>query len=167
MRSPNEITQSELKGYLSYSPETGLFVWLNNMKYRIKAGDIAGSTRKDNGRVMIKINKVTYQAARLAYLYMTGSHVPKGLMIAYRDRNRTNLQWDNLVAVSRTTLNLSLTDVYKDTATGVRGVTRNGKRFVAREWNSKEKKNINIGTYATISLATEAKEAFDDKHRKF
>ncbi len=89
MRTLNEITQKELKGYLSYDENTGLFTWLNNMGYKTRAGSIAGSTRKDNGRVMIKIHGTNYQAARLAY-HLGSSGIPYNTWLCSRSHFGNN-----------------------------------------------------------------------------
>ena len=154
------MTQHQLESILEYEPNTGLFTWRENIGCKIRAGSIAGSTRRDNGRVMIKISGTTYQASRLAFLYMTGSDVPKGLTVAYKDRNRSNLTWDNLIAVSRTNLNHNYTEVYSNTETDTRGITINGNvhknKYTARLWNGKKKKYNFVGNYPTIEEAQAA-----------
>lgn len=62
------LTQAQLKQYLDYDPETGLFTW-KCKKQGVKTGEIAGNINTD-GYVRIVINYKPYAAHRLAWLYM-------------------------------------------------------------------------------------------------
>jgi len=66
------IGRGELKKLFHYNPKSGLFTRLvsKNSKHRI--GDVAGSLHKQSGYIKIEINKKSYMAHRLAWLYMTG-----------------------------------------------------------------------------------------------
>lgn len=67
------ITQSYLKDRLEYNPNTGIFTWINvHPKCRFPAGTIANSRRTKGIRIMI--DRVSYQAHKLAVLYMTGTY---------------------------------------------------------------------------------------------
>lgn len=80
-----------LKTLLHYSPETGLFRWLQR-KGNSKAGSIAGTIA--NGYVQIRIDGSQFLGHRLAWLYMTGTLPP--FQIDHRDLNRSNNVWTNL-----------------------------------------------------------------------
>jgi hypothetical protein len=64
------LTQTELKEYLHYNPDTGVFTWKKSTSKRMKVGSVAGSHY--SGTIGIVINKKPYRANRLAWLYMTG-----------------------------------------------------------------------------------------------
>lgn len=70
------ITQAELKEYLNYDENTGIFTWKVSPSCAVKAGMIAGGTRKDR-YTHIKILGRFYLAHRLAWLYMYGHHPEK------------------------------------------------------------------------------------------
>ena len=65
------LTQAELKSYLHYNPETGIFTWLHTRSNRALKGNSAG-TISHRGYIHISINGKAYQAHRLAWLYVYG-----------------------------------------------------------------------------------------------
>jgi len=63
---------AELKKYLFYDPETGLFTWIKKVKCsRREVGSIAGSDN-GSGYIMIGIKAVNYKAHRLAWAFYYG-----------------------------------------------------------------------------------------------
>jgi len=69
------ITQEELKKILSYSQDSGLFVWIRVSKYHNeKRGKIAGGVCESRGKYykVIRINRRGYKAHRLAWIYVYG-----------------------------------------------------------------------------------------------
>ena len=68
------MNQEQLKSIMTYDPETGLFFWLSDIKYR-RPGYMekpAGSINIYTGHRTIMYNGKRYQASHLAYLYMIG-----------------------------------------------------------------------------------------------
>jgi hypothetical protein len=65
------ITQLELKEVLHYNQDTGIFTWINPVR-KTMLNVIAG-TMSHERYVVIKINKKTYRAHRLAWLYVYGN----------------------------------------------------------------------------------------------
>ena len=80
------ITQKRLKELLHYDPDTGIFTWLADGKCKRKAGDTAGTLDSSNGYIRIRIDKRSYVAHRLAWLYMHGSWPDELLDHINRDR---------------------------------------------------------------------------------
>lgn len=91
-----ELTQARLKEFLHYDPDTGLFTWIaKSSPYSfVKFGYVAGSLHKRTGHWNIKIDKKTYQASRLAWLYVYGLF-PKG-EINHIDGDNKNNSLSNL-----------------------------------------------------------------------
>ncbi len=85
---------NELRDKLAYDEVTGKITWLAS-RYRINAGDEAGSISSSDGRRYIKINQVSYSAHRLAY-YLYHEVDPYPLTIDHKDRNPLNNRINNL-----------------------------------------------------------------------
>lgn len=66
----SSLTQARLQELLDYDPGTGIFRWKVD-RYRVKAGDVAGSIDA-SGYMKIVIDQTQYYAHRLAWLYVYG-----------------------------------------------------------------------------------------------
>lgn len=64
------LSQLDLKKILHYSAETGVFIWINAY-HKSRIGNVAGTIMK-NGYSYICINKSSFRAHRLAWLYVFG-----------------------------------------------------------------------------------------------
>jgi len=78
------ITQERLKQVLTYDPLTGDFFRLNGKK---------AGTLTNKGTVHIMVDRVAYQAHRLAYVYM-GEPLPA--IVDHKNRVRNDNRWENL-----------------------------------------------------------------------
>lgn len=67
------ISQYELKKYLNYDHNTGIFTWIFQAGRRVKVGMVAGTVKED-GRIEIALNRKKYKAHRLAWLYIHGEY---------------------------------------------------------------------------------------------
>jgi HNH endonuclease/AP2 domain len=134
------ITQDYLQGILSYSPESGNFVWL--IQYgRAHPGKIAGSVRKD-GYVCIKIEGIPYKAHRLAWLYMTGEW-PIG-RVDHEDNCQSNNRWENLRLASHSQ-NMANRKLNKNNRSGFKGVSLKNGRYFA--YVSKDGSRYSLGYF--------------------
>ena len=66
------LTQAELKEYLYFNPESGIFTHIKTRSGAVKTGSIAGYSNP-KGYVTIEIKGSAYQAHRLAWLYTYGA----------------------------------------------------------------------------------------------
>ena len=89
------ITQSELKMWLTYYPDTGKFIWnvsggpsFNRPTEGTEAGTIT------RGRRVIRILGRGHFASRLAWLYMTGESPT--MDIDHINRDKSDDRWCNL-----------------------------------------------------------------------
>lgn len=65
------ITEKRLREVLNYDPKTGVFRWRVSKARSVKVGEIAGHVN-DRGYVKITLDRATYRAHRLAWLYVYG-----------------------------------------------------------------------------------------------
>lgn len=146
-----ELTAARLRELLHYDPETGAFRWLIDRR-RTKAGDIAGSRRRD-GYVSISCAGSSYVAHRLAWLYMHGSW-PE-LDVDHKDGDRANNAFDNLRQASDSQ-NAQNRAVRIDSSSGIPGV---GWHKGKGRWQAKigvNGRRIFLGSFRTAEEACAA-----------
>lgn len=168
------LTQSQLKKLLHYSPETGVFTWIARPVRKdcartdkawnsAWAGKPAGSINS-YGYVVVSLGRGhTFQASRLAFLYMKGRW-PNG-DAEHADRNQSNNAWTNLREATRSE-NLA-NRTYKKTQTGFKGVIKlpNGK-YRARVAIAGKMRHI--GVFWDAESASDAvKAALTDQYGSF
>lgn len=79
MKAESGLTAARIRDLLEYCPDTGVFTWkhekrtgFNNSALMHAAGGIAGTPRKADGRIVIRLEGKTYLGYRLAWAWMTG-----------------------------------------------------------------------------------------------
>jgi hypothetical protein len=155
------LTHQHLLSVLSYSKETGVFVWLIDSG-RARIGKVAGHVRKD-GYVQIIIDKVKYKAHRLAWFYVTGEW-PKG-RLDHRDNCGSNNIWRNLRPATHSQ-NMANRKLNANNTTGFKGVFPRGSRF--RAYIQKDGRRYNLGTFRTAEeAATVAAAKSQELHGEF
>lgn len=147
------MTQKELKQYLNYDPDTGVFTWKVTKRKDMKPGSIAG-TISVNGYWVIRINDKLYYAHRLAFLYMEG-YFPEH-QVDHINRIKDDNRWCNLREVSRQCNSKNCGPSSKNTSgiVGVIWLKRDNK------WCSRiaiNKKQIGLGTFESKADAARAR----------
>ena len=145
------LTQEELKRQLHYDPDTGIFKWAIR-KPKVKFGAIAGKI-KPKGYIEIRVNLVSYQAHRLAWLYVYGAW-PEGL-IDHINRS----PGDNRIANLRTAShqqNFRNVPVGRRSSTGIKGVSPHGKSGKYRAAIRVDGRRLWLGLFNTIEEAADA-----------
>jgi|688.fasta_scaffold1031559_1 hypothetical protein len=135
------ITQNELKNALSYNENTGIFLWKQDNKFnRVKGGTKAGLIHA-HGYVKICINRKSYMAHRLAWLYVHG-YFPE--TIDHINGIRCDNRIENLRPCTRSENNYN-SRMRSDNTSGVKGVfwSTKYKKWVARIYVNKE--GISLG----------------------
>ena len=134
----NDLTAQRLRELLDYNAETGTFVWRVKTSTRNSAGAVAGWT-EPNGYKRLCIDSRKVWAHRAAWLYMTGNYPEHH--IDHIDGNPLNNRFQNLRDVSQRANVHNQRRAHSQSTTGLLGVQRAGKRFVARI----EASGVNIG----------------------
>ena len=137
-----QITQESLKELLHYNPETGVFTWIKKPNRKVLIGSIAGSilkTGRDIGRTNICLNRITFGAHRLAWLYMTGEWPTK--VIDHINGNPQDNRFANLRSVSCRENSQNLRKQPAGGASGLLGAAKGsgGKWVAAIKINGKKK----------------------------
>jgi hypothetical protein len=156
------ITADRLRELLRYDQGTGQFTWASRTSpsSRAKVGDLAG-TPNNRGYLYIKVFKVTYQAHRLAWLYMTGDW-PRN-EIDHIDLNRGNNSWSNLRESTRTQNNANRSACANNKC-GLKGVDYRRK---IKKWRAQIAiggKKIHLGSFCTPEDAHAAYVAAAEKY---
>lgn len=156
------ITQAELQQILHYDPLTGLFTWIKKIARCINVGSVAGSL-KPNGYIEIMINRTSYGAHRLAWLYVHGSFPPEFIDHANNIRNDNSLA--NLRKATRAQNAINSKISSKNTS-GYKGVSwnKNGKKWQATIRINKKK--IYLGSFDTAKKASKVYNAAAIKNHK-
>jgi len=159
---PSKISQEYLKSVLDYDPVSGIFIWkVSSANNQHEVGSIAGVSVNHGNKtnyVMIGINKQSYRAHRLAFLYMTGE-IP--FHVDHKDRDGTNNKWENLRPSNKQS-NAANTDRRLDNTSGYKGVSYKAGKHRQKRWRAcifKDGKQISIGVYTTKE---EAAKAYDE-----
>ena len=122
------ISQEKLKEYLQYDQITGDFTWIKKPTKSMAIGTIAGCLGS-HGYLRININFKTYQAHRLAFLYMTG-FMPE--QVDHINHNRGDNRWVNLRGANNS-INSKNRSMHPNNTSGCSGVSFVKK---ARVWRS-------------------------------
>jgi HNH endonuclease/AP2 domain len=125
------LTAAQLRLLLDYNPDTGVFTWRIPPHPRFRVGAVAGCLFS-NGYRYIKIEKRTYKAHRLAWLYMSGEW-PVGEL-----DHKNTVRHDNRIANLRQPPSRSLacanTSKSSRNKSGYKGVSRCGNSWRAQIW---------------------------------
>ena len=141
----------DIKAYLSYDPDTGVFTRLTNNN-RWKAGHTTGALDKA-GYVIILYKGKRYKAHRLAWYYVYGS-IPM-YNIDHINEDKSDNRIDNLRLDNKNNNAQNVSSPSKNSKSGVRGV----------HWCTRDKKwiaQIHInGKQVCVARADNIQEAYD------
>ena len=118
-----QLTQARLKELLHYDPDTGIFTRKIN-RHAYRAGEIAGSIHR-KGYIRISIDRRSYSAHRLAWLYMYG-HFPEN-QIDHINHIKSDNRITNLREVTNQ-INCRNSRLPKNNKSGIIGVYWNSWR---------------------------------------
>lgn len=145
------LTHERLKNQLHYDPASGVFTWAAK-KQKVKVGSVAGKVRP-NGYVEIRVDLISYQAHRLAWLYMTGDWPEAD--IDHINRNPSDNRFTNLRPATRSQ-NLCNVVALSSSTTGVKGVDLHKASGKYRARIRAGGRRIELGLFATLDEARDA-----------
>lgn len=143
-----ELTQARLKEIIHYDPDTGYFTWLVSNSNRTPVGSCAGSRRRRYAQ--ITVDKIRYQAHRLAFLYMTGSFPPAEA--DHINRDPTDNRWSNLRAATSHENKLNRR-IQSNNKSGYRGVSWYAPGNKWRVRGTINRREIALGYYDQLEEA--------------
>ena len=146
------LTQDKLKSRLHYDPKEGVFTWLTS---RRRAGALSSQ-----GYIKITFEGRTYQAHRLAFLYMTGALPAQD--VDHINCSRADNRWCNLQDVPRSLNAMNRASPNKNNGHGFRGVTVRRSKWVAVLCIKRTKQYL--GIFDTPEAAHNAYESAKKKH---
>lgn len=149
MRYTPNFSHSELKGLLSYDPDTGIFRRLKSSA-RAKAGAVAGYVDK-NGYVRVSVGGFLVWAHRLAWFYSHGEWPSK--FIDHINRNPADNRLVNLRDVPHS-INMRNRAAYGQVP--LLGVTQPKDRKSFRAQITRDRKTKHLGRFKTAEAAHQA-----------
>ena len=153
------VTQNLLKEFVSYNPESGVFIWLKGYNNR-NVGKVAGMIDCEGYRC-IKFKGRIFRAHHLAWMYMHGEF-PNSVM-DHVDGNRANNAIANLRVVTFAGNSQNQKIAHKDGKYGLLGVDKLSHRKLFRARIATNGKRVTLGYFKT---SEEAHEAYVEAKRK-
>lgn len=121
----------ELKEFLDYNPNTGIFTWIKKPNNRIKVGQVAGVMTK-KGYVRIAFKGIKYLAHRLAYYTYHGVD-PLENLVDHKYGDGSNNKIKNLRLANKSQNGANHIKLRSDNTSGVIGVSWNK---VHKKWQA-------------------------------
>lgn len=150
----------DIKDFISYDQDTGEFRWAANCGARGRVGALIHNPTS-LGYLVVVFRERRHPAHHLAWWWSYGERALSEIDHingARADNRISNLR---LATREQNTRNAS---VRRDSKTGVKGVSPDGKSFRARCW-ANGKRHF-IGNFPTIELAARAVREFREKNHK-
>ena len=136
----------ELKEFLDYNPDTGIFTWIKKPNRRIKVGQVAGRAH-GNGYIRIRFKGIDYFAHRLAY-YMYHGVDPLENLVDHKYGDRTNNKIKDLRLASKSQNGTNHIKLRSDNTSGVIGVSwcKDKKKWGSRIYHYGVQKHLGYFT---------------------
>lgn len=154
------VTADQVREFINYDPETGIFTWKKKPNRKIRIGDIAGFVN-GLGYSRIHVLGKTYQGHRLAWLIMTGDFPKYGIdhINGIRDDNR----WINLRDVPQ--VDNGRNQKRKSTNTsGITGVSWWEKRKKWQAYIKVDGIRIHLGLFSDFDTAASVRKSAEQKY---
>lgn len=148
-----KISRERLMQVLDYSPDTGVFTWINGNSRNVNQGDIAGY-KNSRGYIKIRVGSRLFFAHRLAWIYVYGEDID-GHEIDHINGDKSDNRICNL-RISSHQQNMFNMKKKSTNKSGVKGVHFDKRCNKWRAQTSINKKRVHIGLFDTIESAEKA-----------
>lgn len=148
-----KISRERLMRVLDYSPDTGVFTWINGNSRNVNPGDIAGY-KNSCGYIKIRVGSSLFFAHRLAWIYVYGEDID-GHEIDHinGDKSDNRICYLRISSHQQNMFNMKKKSTNKS---GVKGVHFDKRCNKWRAQTSINKKRVHIGLFDTIESAEKA-----------
>ena len=123
----------ELKEFLDYNPDTGIFTWKKQVAPNIKVGQKAGVMHSWTYYIIITFKNREYYAHRLGY-YMYHGIDPLEKLVDHIDGDKSNNKINNLRLASKSQNGRNRVNLPSNNTSGVIGVSWDKNK---KKWRSK------------------------------
>ena len=153
----------ELKEFLDYNPDTGIFTWKKKVALNIKVGQKAGVMNSWTCYIQIRFKGIGYKAHRLAY-YMYHGVDPLENFVDHEYGDRRNNKIKDLRLASNAQNQMNHIKLRSDNTSGVIGVSWAKDR---KKWGANIQKNgvqKNLGYFTNKEDAIQARKEGEKKY---
>ena len=152
----------ELKEFLDYNPDTGIFTWIKKPNRRVKVGQVAG-TMNNKGYIMISFRRSLYLAHRLAY-YMYHGVDPLENLVDHENGGESNNKINNLRLANKSQNGTNHIKLRSDNTSGAIGVYWNKKLKKWVAWIVVNKVTKHLGLFTNKEDAIKARREAEIKY---
>ena len=152
----------ELKEFLHYNPDTGIFTWKKQIVTNIKVGQKAGA-KQSKGYIQIRFKGGNYLTHRLAY-YMYHGVDPLEKFIDHIDGDKTNNKIKNLRIANNSQNLMNRVSLAINNTSGATGVVWNKRR---KKWTARitiDRFQKHLGIFANKEDAIKARKEGEIKY---
>jgi len=161
MKTYQGLTVEKARRLWAYDPDTGVLTWRVNRGGQKVAGKVAGRkevTRNGYSLMVITCNNKKLMQSIVIWGMQTGAWPEDGEVVSFKDRDATNLKWENLFCEKRSAIH-GLNKRCSNNTSGVRGVYWHK---LSGKWGAKiwaDGKTCHLGLFKTLEEATLARHA--------
>ena len=153
----------ELKEFLDYNPDTGIFTWIKKPSNRVKVGQVAGVMNSWTYYIQIRFKGTDYKAHRLAY-YMYHGVDPLENFVDHEYGDRRNNKIKDLRLASNAQNQMNHIKLRSDNTSGVIGVSWNKQKKKWRSTICRDGVQKDLGNFTNKEDAIQARKEGEKKY---